>query len=90
MPTVLPFEEVVTRWVVPARPVHETLTDEMWLRRPRIQVEVQITPWPDGTAEVTVRPRRRRVLQWSPTRERRYFDAAHHAATQVANSLSVA
>ena len=90
MPTVPPFEEVVTRWVVPARPLHETWTSERRLRRPRARVEVQITPWPNGAAEVTVRPRGRRLLTWSAGRERRYFDAAHAVATQVANTLSVA
>jgi len=90
MPTVPPFEEVVTRWVVPAHPLHETMTAERWLRRPRARVEVQITPWPNGEAEVTVRPRGRRLIAWSAARERRYFAAAHETATQIANTLSVA
>ena len=71
MPTALPFEEVVTRWVVPARPLQETWTAERRLRRPRTTVEVQITPWPNGAAEVTVRPRGRRLVTWSAGRERR-------------------
>ena len=111
MPTVLPFEEVVTRWVTEPRPLEVVVADPaaidglqlepfrhdhgIWtaagrLRGPRTRVELQITPWPDGTAEVTVRPRGRRLLTWSAARERRYFHAAHDAATHVARTLSVA
>ena len=90
MTTVLPFEEVVTRWVWPARPIQETSTDERRLRRPHTTIEVQITPWPNGIAEVTVRPRGRRLVAWSASRERRYFDAAHAVAAQVAHTLSIA
>lgn len=90
MLTVLPFDEVVTRWVVPAHPLHETSTEERRLRRPHTTIEVQVTPWPNGTAEVTVRPRGRRLLAWGPRRERRYFNAAHDVAAQVADALSIA
>src|SRR5690349_16150346 len=104
MPTVLPFEEVVTRWVTNPRPVDQVVGDlgadavrldrpftndhDSWtaagrLRRPRTRVELQITSWPNGAAEVTVRPRGRRLVTWSSGRERRYFDAAHDAATRL-------
>ena len=64
-----------------------------WTARGRLQairarVELQITAWPNGAAEVTLRPARRRLLSWSPSRERRYFDAAHDAATQLARTLA--
>src|SRR4051794_473243 len=114
MPTVSPFEEVVTRWVARPRPLEQVVGDpavlgeetvrldrpftndhDSWtaagrLHRPRTRVELQITSWPNGTAEITVRPRGRRLVTWSSGRERRYFDAAHHAATQLADTLSVA
>jgi hypothetical protein len=112
MPTVPPFEEVVTRWVAQPRPLEQVVRDPLtlgtdrlqlerpfardrssWtaagrLRGPRTRVELQITAWPNGAAEVTVRPRGRRLLTWSAGRERRYFDAAHDAATQVAHTLA--
>ena len=112
MPTALPFEQVVTRWVAEPRPLDQVVGDpaalraeglrllqpfsqgcETWtaagrLRRPRTRVELQISAWPGGAAEVTVRPRGRRLVTWSAARERRYFAAAHDAATQVAHALA--
>jgi len=111
MSTLLPFEEVVTRWVAQPRPVeqvvadpaalgteglrllqpfnhdHATWTAPARLHGPRTRVELQITAWPNGAAEVTLRPAGRRLLAWSRARERRYFAAAHDAATQLAQSL---
>ena len=47
-------------------------------------IEIDVTAWSEDKVEVSVRPAGRRVLSWGPRRERRYFDAAHRAATRVA------
>ena len=51
-------------------------------------VEVEVTAWSDGAAEVTVRPAGRRVLSWGPRRERRYFASAHRAASHIAQVVA--
>jgi len=111
MPTVLPFEEVVTRWVTNPRPLEQVVRDPAaldvggvqllafrhddatWtasgrLRGPRTKIELQITSWPAGRTEVTLRPAGRRLLSWTPRKERRYFDAAHDVASRVAGALT--
>src|SRR3954453_4184130 len=50
------------------------------------RVELAVTPFTDRT-EVTLRPVRL-GRTWTASRERRYFELAHDAATQVAAALS--
>jgi hypothetical protein len=52
------------------------------------RVELAVTPFADR-AEVALRPVRLRRI-WSASHERRYFELAHDAASEVAQRLSAA
>jgi hypothetical protein len=57
---------------------------------PRTPVEIEVTKWSSAVVELSVRPSGRRLVTWSPARERRYFELAHEAADYVADVLRAA
>jgi hypothetical protein len=52
------------------------------------RVAVDLSPWSDGTWELSVRPRSRQVPAWGRRRRHRYFTLAHAAADQLARLLA--
>lgn len=72
---------VGAHWPVPAyrAPAWLRLTRRHW---PAVVVEIELVS--PTRAEVHLRPRSMRVANWSARRQRRYFDAAHRAADELA------
>jgi hypothetical protein len=51
------------------------------------RVDVDLSPWSDGTWELSVRPVSRQLSAWGRRRRNRYFTLAHLAADQLARLL---
>jgi len=83
--------ELVLTTDVASGPRTRTLHGQLRYRRGwrvRQRIEIDVTMWSADTAELAVRPLRRRAfLSWAARTEGRYFDVAHQTADRPADLL---